>query len=56
MKNLKKEKIYNSDLINSFEMHMGFKNLHNDYYPDKDKRIDKRTKAFGNQRIQLNKK
>lgn len=54
MKKIKKEKIYNPDLINTFQMHMGFKNINIEYYSNK--RIDKRTKAFGNQRIQLNKK
>ena len=54
-KKQKTEKKYIPELINSYEMHMGFKNMNMDYYPDKEKRIDKRTKKFGNPRKQIKK-
>ena len=55
MGNEKEEKNYNPELKNTFEMHMGFSNLHNDYYFDKEKRVDTRTKFHGNPRTKIKK-
>ena len=49
------EKNYNPNLCTSFFMHFGFENSV-PLYNSTVNRIDKRTKKYGNQRIELNKK
>lgn len=46
-----KEKLYNPDEVNSFAVQFGTGMSTKNDYPKTNKRIDKRTKAYGKQRV-----